>query len=98
MTTQELVKLKKGNYKLTDGVYFYNLEIGLNENKNKTKFYLITEFGSLNFMSRIFILQEWAVEDGKKRRIFRAISGVAGIHIHTLDYIFEILRDLRHAE
>ena len=96
MTTNELVKLKKGNYKLTDGIYFYSLEIGLND--NKTKYYKIMEFGSLPFSARIFIMQEWAIENGKKYRTFRAISGVAGISIHTHDYLFEILRDLRHTE
>jgi len=96
MTTNELVKLKKGNYKLTDGIWLYNLEIGLND--NKTKYYQITEFGSLPFSARIYILQEWVIEEGKKCRRFRVMSGVCGIRIHSLEHIYEVLSDLRHAE
>jgi len=93
MKTKEFVKLKTGNYKLTDGIYFYDLEIGLND--DKTKFYLITEFGSFPFGPRLFITQEFAIdENGDKYRTFRANSGVAGIHVHYVGDLFSILRDL----
>jgi hypothetical protein len=92
MTSTELVKLQKGNYSLVDGIYSYNLTVGLN--KDRTKYYSIVEKGSMPYSAKIFITQNIKIdEDGNKYKCLHAVAGVGGLHIHS-ENIYSMLSEL----
>lgn len=96
MGTKEIIKLKIGAYELTDGIYIYTLKVGLN--KNKSKYYAITEKGHLPFSSNIFITQVVKTDEyGNKYKCLSASAGVGGLRIHS-DNIYWMLDRLKFVE
>jgi len=94
MDSKELVKLKDGQYQLTDGIYNYTLTVG--RNADKTKFYSIYEKGKQ--CANIFITQGIEKdEDGNKYKCLSAVATVCGLSIHSKD-IYSMLRNLKFVE
>ena len=75
MTVKQFTKLKKGNYKLTDGIYDYEMTVSYSD--DKSKLFQIKEFGSL-FSSRITIFKN---KDG-----ISSMAKVGGLTIHSDNY------------
>lgn len=95
MKTNELIKLKIGQYQLTDGIYNYTLTVG--KNLDKSKFYTIYEKGDSKFSAHIFITLKMKInEDGKKYKSLSAMAGVGGLKIHS-DNIYSLLSELKFA-
>jgi len=93
MDSKELIKLKDGQYQLTDDIYNYTLTVG--RNKNKTKFYVIHEKGSSRYSANIFITQEVRTnEEGCKYKCLSGTAGVGGLSIHS-DNIYFMLHKLK---
>lgn len=96
MNSKELVKLKDGQYQLTDGIYNYTLTVG--RNQDKTKFYAIYEKGSSKFSAHIFITQDVKKDEyGKKYKCLSAMAGVGGLSIHS-NNIYSMLYKLKYVE
>jgi len=96
MNSKELVKLKDGQYQLTDGIYNYTLTVG--RNADKTKFYSFYEKGSSRYSAHIFITQGIKKdEDGNKYKCLSAIAGVGGLSIYS-DDVYSMLYKLKFVE
>ena len=81
MKKEELFEMELGHYNLTDGIYYYEMEISLTNDYKKERCYRIIENGSISNKG-LFMIEDLD-EDGDK--ILYAIMNVGGITMHTTD-------------
>lgn len=105
MTERNLIALPLGDYELTDGIYYYEMNKSLTKGENPVPIYTIQRKGDTWNGARVTLFEDrFDVYDHEdclyymRGKFFRkglsSVSGVGGISIHSKD-TYRAIRDLR---